>query len=157
MASSAYEVARARIDSLHKTDPAYEAHQRNEQLDVVDELQYADSMERWVGDLLKLSSPTSSQGPGSPSEPNSKLNADLVRLAARCQHLERFKTPRSSYPDGKAGYLRWRSKLYVLQADRAREVLLSSGLPPEQADQVHKWVRKAELKPGEQDVNNPGT
>ena len=28
-------------------------------------------------------------------------------LAARCQHLDRFSTPRSTYPEGKAGYLKW--------------------------------------------------
>ena len=33
---------------------------------------------------------------------------DTLRLAARGHHLRRWELPRSSYPEGKAGYLRWR-------------------------------------------------
>ena len=44
----------------------------------------------------------------------------LLRLAARCQHLERWSVPRASFPEGKPGYLAWRRSLYVKQADRAR-------------------------------------
>ena len=31
-----------------------------------------------------------------------------LRLAARAHHLRRWELPRSDYPDGRAGYLRWR-------------------------------------------------
>lgn len=146
MSTTAYDAARSKIDALHRADPTYEAHQHGEQLDAVDELQYADSMERWATHLL-TSQPTD-QAP---------LNANLVRLAARCQHLERFNTPRSSYPEGKAGYLRWRSRLYILQADKARDVLLECGVQREEAEQVHKWVRKGDLKAGQQAQNDVGS
>ncbi len=33
---------------------------------------------------------------------------DVVRIAARAHHLRRWETPRSGYPEGRAGYLRWR-------------------------------------------------
>jgi hypothetical protein len=33
---------------------------------------------------------------------------EAVRFAVRAQHIERWKTPRSSYPEGRAGYLAWR-------------------------------------------------
>lgn len=42
----------------------------------------------------------------SPAEPSPAL-----LLAARCQHLNRFATPRASYPEGKAGYLKWRASI----------------------------------------------
>ena len=52
----------------------------------------------------------------------------ILRLAARCQHLERWRVPRNSFPEGKAGYLKWRQSLYHKQAERARELLLQAGV-----------------------------
>ncbi len=40
-----------------------------------------------------------------------RLNSDAsvaLRLAARAHHLRRWELPRSDYPEGRAGYLRWR-------------------------------------------------
>ena len=34
--------------------------------------------------------------------------SDALRLAARAHHLRRWELPRSDYPEGRAGYLRWR-------------------------------------------------
>ena len=34
--------------------------------------------------------------------------SDALRLAARAHHLRRWALPRSDYPPGRAGYLRWR-------------------------------------------------
>ena len=34
--------------------------------------------------------------------------SDALRLAARAHHLRRWAVPRSDYPQGRAGYLRWR-------------------------------------------------
>ena len=36
---------------------------------------------------------------------------DEQLLAARAHHLRRWTIPRSDYPDGRAGYLRWRTAL----------------------------------------------
>lgn len=77
--------------------------------------------------------------------------SELLRLAARCQHLERFLVPRSTFPDGKAGYLQWRQSLYRKQAGRAREILLSAGFSSTEADEAAAWVAKSALK------TNPGT
>ena len=35
-------------------------------------------------------------------------SSDALRLAARAHHLRRWALPRSDYPEGRAGYLRWR-------------------------------------------------
>ena len=96
------------------------------------ELAYADAMERW---LLRLNPQV---GP-------------LLRLAARCQHLERWVVPRTSYPMDKVGYLRWRKGLYVKQAERARELLREAGVAEAETEQVRTWVSKTDLKV------NPGT
>ena len=53
--------------------------------------------------------------------------SEALRLAARCQHLRRWEIPRSSYPEGRIGYLEWRKALSRFHADRASEVLRSAG------------------------------
>lgn len=43
------------------------------------------------------------------------------------------------------GYLSWRRSLYVVQAGRARELLLEAGVVPDEADAVYRWVAKENL------------
>jgi len=71
---------------------------------------------------------------------------EALRLAALCQHLERWSVPRSSYPLDKPGYLRWRKFLYAHQAERARELLVGAGVAAEIADRVAFLVAKNDLK-----------
>ena len=35
---------------------------------------------------------------------------DAQLIAARAHHLRRWSIPRGSYPDGRSGYLRWRTR-----------------------------------------------
>ncbi len=75
----------------------------------------------------------------------------LLRLAARCQHLERWTVPRDSFPMDRTGYLTWRRSLYTKQAERARGLLIEAGVPVEEAAELAIWVSKNGLK------TNPGT
>lgn len=118
--------ARACIDAAHAADPKRAPDGRPA------ELVYADRMEAWVLRLVPDAPP-------------------LLRLAARCQHLERFLVPRSTFPDGRAGYLQWRKSLYGQQAGRAREILLGAGFSAAEAEEAATWVSKTGLK------TNPGT
>ncbi len=118
--------ARDLIDAAHAADPVRLPDGRPA------ELVYADRVEAWVVRLI-------------PDAP------ELLRLGARCQHLERWGVPRSSYPEGKAGYFAWRKALYVRQADRARDLLLAAGVPAAEAAEAWTWVSKTGLK------TNPGT
>jgi tRNAThr (cytosine32-N3)-methyltransferase len=120
-ANQHYAKARVVIDAVHAGDPKRTVDGRPA------ELVYADRMEAWV---LKLR-------PESP---------ELLRLAARCQHLERWATPRDSYPMDKVGYHAWRRGLYVKQAERARGILLDAGVDAAEADAVATWVSKTGLK-----------
>jgi tRNAThr (cytosine32-N3)-methyltransferase len=70
----------------------------------------------------------------------------LLRLAARCQHLERWRVPRATFPEGRAGYLKWRQSLYVKQSERARELLLAAGVSETEAAEVATWVSKTAMK-----------
>ncbi|WP_043585400.1 DUF4202 domain-containing protein [Geminisphaera colitermitum] len=123
---SPYDHARQLIDQAHDADPTRLPDGR------AAERVYADRVEAWVVKLVPDASP-------------------VLRLAARCQHLERWSVPRSSYPMDKPGYLAWRRFLYQKQADRARELLLAAGVPAAEADEVRTWVSKTGLK------TNPGT
>lgn len=53
--------------------------------------------------------------------------SEPLLLAARCQHLCRWAIPRSSYPEGRAGYLKWRADLKEFHARKAAEILSEVG------------------------------
>lgn len=72
--------------------------------------------------------------------------SEALRLAARCQHLRRFEVPRSAYPEGRTGYLRWRKDLAKFHADRAAEILASVGYDPETIARVQRINLKRNLK-----------
>ena len=57
--------------------------------------------------------------------------SEIARLAARCQHLCRWKIPRADYPMTRAGYLKWRSDLKKFHAQRAGEILAEVGCDSE--------------------------
>jgi tRNAThr (cytosine32-N3)-methyltransferase len=121
-----YQKARELIDIAHAADP------KRTDNGCAAELVYADNMERWVAQVAPEATPA-------------------LRLAARCQHLERWAVPRASFPLDKPGYHAWRKSLYKKQADRARELLLQANVPTAEADEVATWVSKTGLK------TNPGT
>ena len=121
-----YARARESIDAAHSADPQRAPDGRPA------ELVYAERMEAWV----------SRAAPDAPP---------LLRLAARCQHLERWAVPRTSYPEGKVGYFAWRKSLYHRQAERTREILLAAGVSDGEAAEAALWVAKSGLK------TNPGT
>ena len=117
----AYTRSRQSIDAAHAADPKRAPDGRPA------ELLYADRIEAWVAQLVPAASP-------------------ILRLAARCQHLERWSVPRATFPDGKAGYLKWRQSLYKKQAERAKELLLAAGVSPSEADEAATWVSKSAMK-----------
>jgi hypothetical protein len=78
-----------------------------------------------------------------------KLQPDAsepLQLAARGQHLMRWKIPRDTFPKDRAGYLRWRTTLYDFHADRAAEVLRDVGYDHATIARVRSLVRKENLK-----------
>ena len=71
---------------------------------------------------------------------------EAVRLAVRAQHIERWKTPRSSYPEGRAGYLAWRAGLYEFHAETAARMLAEVGYDEATIARVGNAIAKRELK-----------
>ena len=71
---------------------------------------------------------------------------ESVKLAARAQHIRRWEVPRESYPEGRAGYLKWRTDLYKRHGDIAAEIMLQVGYDTETINRVRTLLRKRGLK-----------
>ncbi|WP_116107602.1 DUF4202 domain-containing protein [Lewinella sp. IMCC34191] len=69
-----------------------------------------------------------------------------LRLAARAQHLERWRSPRDSYPMDREGYLRWRADLKKFHAARAGEILREVGFGEDVIERVAFLLQKKRLK-----------
>ncbi|SFD99537.1 protein of unknown function [Chitinophaga sp. CF118] len=78
-----------------------------------------------------------------------KLNPEAsepLLLASRCQHIGRWEIARNTYPDGRVGYLKWRSDLSKFHAQKATEILQSLGYEADIINQVNIIVLKKTLK-----------
>lgn len=53
--------------------------------------------------------------------------SEELLLAARAQHLRRWTVPRSKYPDGRNGYLRWREDLKKIHAEILAGIMAEAG------------------------------
>jgi hypothetical protein len=115
-----FEAAMRRFDEENSRDPNFETVNGAR---VPRELLYAQWLTGWI---LKLSPAASEE----------------LRLAARCQHLCRWKIPRDSYPMTRPGYLKWRADLKQFHAERAAEILREVGYP----DSVITRVQELNLK-----------
>lgn len=71
---------------------------------------------------------------------------EVVRLAARCQHIRRWTVPRSTYPEGRDGYRRWRSDLAQFHAETAADILTGVGYDADTVQRVQVLLRKERLK-----------
>lgn len=71
---------------------------------------------------------------------------EVVRLAARCQHIRRWTVPRSTYPEGRDGYRRWRSDLAQFHAETAADILTRVGYDADTVQRVQVLLRKERLK-----------
>ena len=56
--------------------------------------------------------------------------SEELLLAARAQHIRRWTVPRSSYPDGRTGYLKWREGLKKFHADALGAIMEGAGYGP---------------------------
>jgi len=71
---------------------------------------------------------------------------ETVKLAARAQHIRRWEVPRDSYPEGRAGYLKWRTDLHKRHAEIAGEIMGEVGYDAGPIDRVQTLLRKRGLK-----------
>ena len=100
-----FAVAIARFDAENSRDPNSENGRPRELL-------YAERLTQWV---LKLAPDAS----------------EILLLAARCQHICRWKSPRENYPLTKPGYLKWRADLKNIHAEKSGAILREVGYDDE--------------------------
>jgi len=67
---------------------------------------------------------------------------EALLLAARAHHLRRWEVPRSTYPDGKGGYLRWRRDQKRRHASDIEAILVAAGYGPEVVSRTQQLIRR---------------
>ena len=72
--------------------------------------------------------------------------SEVAKLAVRAQHIQRWKTPRDSYPMDRTGYLQWRTGLYKFHAETAGRLMKEAGYDDAVIEQVMMAVGKKGLK-----------
>ena len=122
--SSRFERAIAEIDRVNATDP------RRETADGVSRPREVLYSERLSAGLAQLYPEAS----------------ESLRLAARAQHICRWRIARDSYPLGRQGYNGWRTACRQLHADLVTGILTGCGYPAEQISHVVKLIKKQDLK-----------
>src|ERR1041385_2348700 len=94
-----------RFDAENSRDPNVEI---GDGQSVPRELAYARRLTDWVKCLAPAAS-------------------EALLLAARCQHICRWESPRARYPMTRAGYLKWRADLKQFHARKSGEILRAVG------------------------------
>lgn len=72
--------------------------------------------------------------------------SEAVKIACRAQHIERWKTPRNTYPMTREGYFKWRTDLYKVHAERAASLMQQVGYTSESIERVKMIVGKKNIK-----------
>ncbi|KAM5445823.1 hypothetical protein MaudCBS49596_007112 [Microsporum audouinii] len=125
---SRFETALKKIDDVHSKDPKVVTVTTTDgEEEIPDELHYAKRMTEY---LLN-------------HDPNP---SELLHLAVRAQHLQRWEIPRTDYPMNRMGYLSWRTAQKKRQAAHAEEICLACGYSAEEAGRVAALVRKEDMK-----------
>ena len=76
-------------------------------------------------------------------EPNA---SETLLIAARCQHLSRWNTPRDDYPKGRNGYKKWRKNAAKFHAQEAAKILREEGYKETTIGRLQELLQKVRLK-----------
>ena len=95
----------ALIDEANSKDPNTEFDQGQE---VPKELLYSQRMSTWLSTF----------------EPDA---SEHLQIAARGQHIERWTSARTDFPEGRSGYKKWRANLGLFHAKRVGELMAEAG------------------------------
>ena len=71
---------------------------------------------------------------------------EALQIAVRGQHIQRWIMPRHEYPDGRIGYLRWRTDQKARHAETLAGLMRPLGFSEESIARVGAIVRKERLK-----------
>ena len=73
-----------------------------------------------------------------------------LQIAARAQHICRWKIGRKEYPMDRVGYLKWREELKKMHANTTGEILEQVGFDDQFVDRVQKIILKKLIKKNEE-------
>jgi hypothetical protein len=76
--------------------------------------------------------------------------SEALQLAARSQHICRWKIPRSDYPMDRQGYKKWRLDLAVFHGETAGQIMHANGYTEEVIQRVKDLLLKRSLKRDEE-------
>ncbi|WP_319824705.1 DUF4202 domain-containing protein [Thalassovita sp.] len=72
--------------------------------------------------------------------------SEVLQIACRGQHVERWTLPRKDYPEGRAGYLEWRKEQGRRHGERLAGMMSDAGYPPEDQARIGTLLRKEGIK-----------
>ena len=127
MSTSAFDRTIQELDSLHAGDPR---HIEQDGESIPRELWHARQMSAWLERLV--------------DEPD-----ELVRIAVRGQHLQRWQVSRDEYEEGRQGYLHWRRDQGKRAGETTAALMRDSGYSDDEAERVARMIRKEGLGRGE--------
>ena len=73
-----------------------------------------------------------------------------LQIAARAQHICRWKIPRDAYPMDRVGYLKWRETLKKMHAELTSEILEQVGYDQQFKERVSFLINKKLIKKNEE-------
>lgn len=71
---------------------------------------------------------------------------EALLLASRSQHIGRWEMPRSSYPDGREAYLKWRKDLAQHHFQVASNLVLEAGYHEDMVEAIRPILLKQKIK-----------
>ncbi|MBD3787441.1 MAG: DUF4202 domain-containing protein [Sphingomonadales bacterium] len=71
---------------------------------------------------------------------------EVLQIAARGQHVERWLLPRADYPEGRTGYLEWRREQGRRHAERVMAIMRDAGYAEAEIETAGRMLRKEGLK-----------
>jgi hypothetical protein len=76
--------------------------------------------------------------------------SEALQIAARAQHIGRWKIPRDSFSMDRVGYLKWRNSLKAKHADLAEKIMIKAGYDETAYQDVRSLIQKKNLKKNEE-------
>ncbi len=108
-----------------------------DQLNAQDPKGYELPYSQWITDWVKRLEPT-------PSE-------ELL-IAARGQHIQRWKISRDKYPIDRQGYLKWREELKKLHAETVSRIMREAGYEDSSIEKTARIILKKNIRDPEAQV-----
>ncbi|WP_114749984.1 DUF4202 domain-containing protein [Pleomorphovibrio marinus] len=122
--SNRFEKTIEAIDSLNSLDPHLEESNGSQ---IPKELLYSQRMTETLNQY----------------EPSA---SETLKIAARAQHIQRWKIPRESYPMDRKGYLLWRTELKKFHGKLTADIMAKHAYSEAEIKKVEDLINKRRLK-----------